>query len=233
MGDKIQLSPADNFRPLKAAYLFSANLKERLDIMKSRNMREQIIQVHRMIDHYLTEYIRAVKGSDTVSAVIAFHELLDQEISKMLSDSKPVSCKRGCSFCCLYNVDMCIDEAVLMLVYAEEKKIEIDWDKVKRQAEFKNSDKWITQTFAERRCVFSSASGECRIYEHRPGSCRMYHVLTPADLCDPEKYPNGKVQRPGNVYIETIDAGMQNASTENGNMPVMLLAAKQKIESKK
>lgn len=226
--EKIILTEKDNFVPLQRAYIYSYNLQSRIKLMS----RDAIISVHKAIDHYIITYKRLSKEFNEVSAAAAFHALIDKEIISMLQENNNVSCKRGCSFCCMYNVDCSIDEAELILSYAHKKNIPIDWEKVKRQSAFKNSDQYITQTFKERRCVFLSASGECQVYEHRPSACRTYHVITPAELCDPQIYPDGEVTKSGNVYYEAMDAGMQNAAAENGNLPVMLLQAQKRIEER-
>jgi len=109
------------------------------------------------------------------------HRLMDQELEA--AAHAPVSCRKGCSGCCHYEVQITGDEAAL-LKEAVEDGIEIDRERLARLAARKERDpEWAQFAVPENRCVFLSDEGACRVYAARPASCRKHLVTSPAALC--------------------------------------------------
>lgn len=110
-----------------------------------------------------------------------FHALIDSAMEA--ARSLPVSCRKGCSGCCHFAVEITSDEAELLRDLLDAG-IEIDLGKLARQSSLElDSAAWRIPWSDESRCVFLGSDFECRIYEHRPVACRKLVVTTPADLC--------------------------------------------------
>lgn len=160
----------------------------------------------------------------------AVHEEADriqqEEIKKSVHRNK-ISCRKGCSFCCMLNVDITIDEAKLLVTEVGEK---INWDKVERQSKF-NVNTWSEMSAEDRKCVFLSQKGECNVYQFRPHACRNHIVISPPQDCDTDDNPKGGVMNLNLWQVEMVASAIWTI-TENGTMSAMLLKAKEKYETK-
>jgi Fe-S-cluster containining protein len=177
------------------------------------------------VEHYVNEGKKLLnKGASTVSVVAAIIDVLDEELNKIDQDTmKKISCRRGCSACCHIQVDMTIEEAWLAAMEAADNNIEIDKERLKDQATFKDENDYTAAGRERARCVFLK-DNECSIYERRPMGCRKYLVMTPPENCDPWG-PNGvnSVASHFNLDVEIAVSGAANLATDRGSMPQMLL----------
>ncbi|RJP50482.1 MAG: YkgJ family cysteine cluster protein [Anaerolineaceae bacterium] len=164
---------------------------------------DKLSEVSAAIKHYVSEYKRAMRTVDGKSAAHSFHAVVDGLVSetRKATGSNQPSCRRGCHFCCYIQVDVSPDEAELLFSYLKWKSLELDWDHLKRQAAAKN---WGMLSFEDRRCVFLSENGECKVYEHRPMSCRKYFVSGEPQMCNSKKYPKGDVLVYSVNYAEVV-----------------------------
>lgn len=163
------------------------------------------------IEHYIAEYQRAKKECDHApSLAAAFHKSIDGLVKETLELTKEkMSCLKGCAHCCYINVDITSDEAELILLYAEHKKIEIDWDKLELQASHEDDRRKLK--YEDRACVFlNKENNECRIYDHRPMSCRKHFVQSKPDKCNSSKYPGGSVKIYSFNIVELILSALFN-----------------------
>ncbi len=157
------------------------------------------------------------------------HEIIDERMQHPLDKHRAeVKCGKGCGACCHQNVDVFPQEAILLRAIAEHYDIEIDEARLARQAP-KNPGTWRELSRDDRRCVFLSDDDACRVYEHRPGACRKYAVITDPDLCDMVKHPGGKVGIVFSVEAEIVHSAAMTFYGA-GNMASMLLKAKGKQE---
>jgi Fe-S-cluster containining protein len=192
----------------------------------SANERVLLGQMHQ---HYENEVRRIVdEGNEPHNIAHTLHGLVDESVKDTLAthpEGRNVSCKRGCGACCSLFVNITREEAQLLLLVMERDGIQIGWRRLQRQAQW-NLKQWGEQPLAERRCAFLSEGNECRIYEHRPTTCRKYMVVSPAKRCDTVRHPAGQVQ-----FLAPIDAEILASATlgvlESGSMPRMLLQAKE------
>lgn len=201
-------------------YVLTDNMKL---IMEAVSPSEQYY-IAQGIEQYITEY-REIKEKYTPQTA-AYNFAL--EIDKFIEETKPprgrtVSCKKGCSYCCYMNVDITTEEAILILSYCKEKNIPIDWETLEKQ-KLLDVDTHVKAPKNIRRCIFLDKKENCKIYEHRPISCRkMYSLDNPQD-CDSSKAIK-KIARFVSPKAEIIACGVINA-TEFGSMASTLLKLK-------
>jgi Fe-S-cluster containining protein len=110
---------------------------------------------------------------------------LDQAVTEAAQRdpvAKDVKCGAGCAHCCHIAVGVTRAEAPVIRAAARAAGVKLDAATLRLQA--KHHDTWDQLPFELRRCAMLGADNHCRIYAHRPTSCRKYHVVTdPAD-CD-------------------------------------------------
>lgn len=113
------------------------------------------------------------------------YELFDQLEEEELLNSKftkKISCKDKCSHCCYIHVTITPDEAELLTIKAKE--VGVDVNALEKQSGYNDADKWLTIPYKDRKCVFLSDEGRCKIYEDRPLSCRNYRVISKVEDCN-------------------------------------------------
>jgi len=109
------------------------------------------------------------------------HRMMDHELKA--TAALEVSCKKGCSGCCHYEVEVTKDEGEL-LALAVGHGIAIDMDRLAVQAaRERKSPEWSKFWNPQNRCVFLGSDGACQIYDYRPSICRKHSVVTPASAC--------------------------------------------------
>lgn len=198
----------------------SATLKGATKVMSEKE-REQALDC---FQHW-RQQCRHLAPEAPENVAYTLHVTIDEHVEHMRSRTKhEVQCRKGCASCCHLNVDIFTQEAKLLLMLAREQGIEIDWERVERQAA-KNSANWRELSIEDQACVFLAGDRTCRVYEHRPGACRKYLVATDPDLCDQNKYPGGDV---GVVFDTQAEIVHSAAMTVFGAGPMaeMLLAVR-------
>ena len=148
----------------------------------------------------------------------ALHEMMDREMGAVAM--LPVTCGKGCSGCCHYEVEITSDDAAVLNAVVQAGR-EIDHEKLSVQAaRERRSPEWRRFGSKDNRCVFLDASGACGIYEDRPAVCRKHMVTTPAADCTTE----GAAVAPVQVLLADIllSAELSIAGTEFGSLPKLL-----------
>ncbi len=148
----------------------------------------------------------------------ALHDMMERELSA--SSQIPISCRRGCSGCCHYEVEITQDEAAILrdIVLGG---LAIDSNRLALQAaRERQSAEWRRFGSADNRCVFLAEDGACRIYEDRPSICRKHVVTTPAAACTTE----GAAVAPVQVLLAEIllSAALSLENTAFGSLARML-----------
>lgn len=164
-------------------------LIQALESMSARDQRH----VMQCMQHYEKEWRRIARAADAPSVAHSVHCVLDERMQHLLATSphaKDVKCGRGCASCCHLNVDITAQEAELLaLCVREAEGVSIDMQRLHRQAD----TPWDELPPADQRCVFLGADNACTVYEHRPGSCRKYFVVTDPQFCDTAQHPGHEV----------------------------------------
>ena len=179
---------------------------------------ESFKYIHGMIDMHIEQYASFRKEHTTNVAAYSYQKNTQDIIDKDVVDSPDIpTCRAGCSFCCMTQAVVTEDEPKLLATCVKEDKIEIDMDKLKRQAE----DRKAGVELRDKPCIMLDDKGMCRVYEYRPINCRKLLVITEPELCDHEKYPNGEVGRLVITEPEAISTALMT-SIPSGNMSEML-----------
>jgi Fe-S-cluster containining protein len=111
----------------------------------------------------------------------ALHQMMERELKA--AARVPISCGKGCSGCCHYEVEITQDEAAI-LRDAVLSGMAIDHERLALQAaRERQSPEWRRFGSRDNRCVFLGEDGACRVYEDRPSICRKHVVTTPAAAC--------------------------------------------------
>lgn len=144
-------------------------------------------------EHWRSECTR-VANEAPVRVAYTIHEIIDERVERLRTSKhgREITCRKGCAACCHLHVDIFHHEAEMLLLAMSTDGIEIDRARLERQAT-KDDETWHELAPEDQRCVFLGEDRTCRVYEHRPGSCRKYHVLSDPDLCDAVKHPRAKV----------------------------------------
>lgn len=173
---------------------------------------------------------------DPIQRAKFVHNCIDLSQEKMKAQVpdvyKEIKCKSGCSYCCHVQVSCNEEEALLILEACEKEKISIDWDRVRKQADFGRDERgFFHQPKSESRCEFLSQSNKCNIYDSRPASCRKYLVLSDPKQCDNKVDP--KVQVVSDPRVEILNSALMDLDhSKTGFLPEMLLQAKELRETR-
>ena len=149
----------------------------------------------------------------------SWNEEIQREIDKALASGDAViSCRKGCAHCCYLEVDVSHEEA-LMLRELLDQGLNIDKDRLTKQALVKD---WKKLDHKDRKCVFLDTDNSCSIHEFRPGSCRNHLVVSPPEDCDTLTKDGAQVQY---VAITQADIPIMAAwnSGDSGRLATKLL----------
>jgi len=177
--------------------------------IEAMSPRQQAV-AHACLEHYAGEWQR-IRFTYGPSVAYTMHGMLDERIAHLLTTApraKDVQCRKGCAACCHLNVDITPQEAELLVAWMREQGIEIDRQRLERQAE-KTGATWNDLSHEDQRCVFLGEDRNCTVYEHRPGACRKYLVVTPPKFCDSQKYPGHDVGILFDIEAELMHAAAQ------------------------
>ena len=185
-------------KPTKGLVWYSPSLKGWLKTVSKKAQRE----AREMWDFYCAQWaalerrqLDAADEADAKAVAAAIQTAIQEEVDEYVQKhpvGKAVQCRRGCSHCCRTHVDVYPQEAALLREVAQWQHIPIDEARLARQAE-KTVDTWRELSREDSACVFLGDEGECRVYEHRPGNCRKYMVVSDPQDCDMHARPGGAV----------------------------------------
>lgn len=147
-----------------------------------------------------------------------FNTLIDNSLNDFL-DKRPgiserITCKPGCSICCSTLVNISRDESELLYEYAAQNNLEIDFEKLKRQARVKTLNGWKRLKEEDRACVFLGENGLCSAYEARPSICRKWLTVSGKNKC--KEILKGKLAKKSKIVFvtncEIIDSAVYNVT---------------------
>lgn len=193
-------------------------------------------QIIDFIDSGVKEYKRSVREHNEETAAHFINQVIDEQVKKemttkadLIEEKGGIKCKKGCYYCCEQHVGISLDEALLMLDYIEDQKIEVDWKKIGRQAKIKNPEDWYKQQRKDWTCAMLGEDKLCKVYKHRPHTCRKYLVVSDPENCNTEGSEFGHVKNVARFVTPTAElfmASAWNAVNDVDSIPKQLLKAK-------
>ena len=175
-----------------------------------------IATIRSLFEKYTSKLLEFEAG---VPRAKAMHEMMEQAM-KTAAHIR-VSCCKGCSGCCHYEVELTYDEAVLLAAIVQGG-LTIDRSRLKQQSlRERRSPEWNTVPGEANRCVFLGPDGACKIYDERPSACRRLIVTSPPENCSMP----GQPVEPVNITLAEIliSASLSIKGTTYASISKMLL----------
>ena len=199
-----------------------AAVKNQQPMLPPAELAEMIAAIRSAFEKYTAKLLEFAPGRDRGTAL---HLLMDRELKATAPFA--LSCRKGCTGCCHYEVEITQNEAVL-LKDAVVGGLSIDDDRLHLQAEReRQSPEWRRFGHRDNRCVFLAEDGACRVYHDRPSICRKHVVTTPVAACSTA----GEVVAPVQVLLAEIllSAELSLEGTVYGSLSKMLLQSLQQV----
>ena len=133
-------------------------------------------------------------------------------------------CKKGCTACCFSQVSVTQDEASVLAARVEAG-LNIDMNRLQIQMSAKDdSADYYAIPYQDRKCIFLSDEGACRVYHDRPSVCRTNAVIGTADQCDTSEtiQPTRLVKTP---EADMVIYAFYLQAKSSGTLPFMLAKA--------
>jgi len=123
------------------------------------------------------------------------HREIDTRLNQNVPEiTKPITCKKGCAFCCHRMVFVNADEADLLTTKLEQleggkisNKTIAKLENITKAYSDSDTKKFWKLPYHQSRCIFLDTDNTCKVYESRPASCRLKLVTSPAENCSKEK----------------------------------------------
>ena len=175
--------------------------------------RENLLEA---LEAYGAEYLENKKEHPLDEVVGTYLLKLDElkaESSDFYDKNKlKVSCTKGCSHCCKILVNITEDEGKLIKKYVEDRGIKPAWGRAFAQLTAEEISDWGKLPHSKRACMFLDSKGTCKIYEVRPGPCRLMEVVSNPNRCNSIKYPSGRTKNVASFDAELLYSAIINMS---------------------
>jgi Fe-S-cluster containining protein len=123
------------------------------------------------------ELTKMFENKSDLEIVQSLYKMADDRIKEMVL-SNPLSCTKGCSFCCHGEVQISNIEASYFLNKIGESKGNEEILKKQNSVKDFKELKWVNT-----RCPMLGENEECTVYEDRPLICRMTNSIDNPQLC--------------------------------------------------
>lgn len=186
------------------------------------------------ITHFVMDHLKRISNKPQRARFV--HNVIDQYNEEVFSHpliKEHMPCKPGCSACCHTQVSVTSDEAELLMEKIDEGVV---IDEIRLQIQMKagnDAESFFKIPFDQRKCIFLSAQGICKVYKDRPSVCRTNAVLGAAKQCDTSQEQKS-IRLIKTSKADMAIAGAFFASNENGTLSLMvgnLLAQRKKLKS--
>lgn len=172
------------------------------------------------------------KVPDDLNRAYTLHQFVDRENAKNFKtrpdEYAQISCKAGCAACCHTTVMINEEEAKLLIGHAKDIGLELDWVRIEKLASIAkrgNEKAFFRLPKEESRCEFLGSDNRCKVYEHRPASCRKYFVRSHPDRCADRVDNNVEIL--ADIQVELAVSGMMDIDHKRiGSMYEMLMKAR-------
>lgn len=169
------------------------------------------------------------------------YRILDPVLAKA-RDDMPITCTKGCSYCCYQPVIVNVAEAALIVRWIRENRRMDLWRKITAPRDRGDLDALMDPSvknvidYAEKKipCRFLTPDGFCAVYPVRPLVCRLHMVKSAPEDCRPENRRASvevafMINEEGRDLKHYLEESFMRSSSELdlplaiGFLPVMLL----------
>ncbi len=156
---------------------------------------------YRMAQRYLDQELSPVQMGEAIKALYtAIDELLEAFLLRASEEGQPVSCKKGCSWCCHQEVFAITHEFLYLNDYVHKYLLEADrlamLERAREKVRISMNLSVEEQLKIRSACPFLE-SGNCMVYEARPMACRIYLSASVTSCKKEHDHPSDKRSFPG------------------------------------
>jgi len=156
---------------------------------------------YRMAQGYLDQELSPVQMREAIKALYsAVDVLLEAFLKRADAEGQPVSCKKGCAWCCHQEVFAITHEFLYLNEYVQKSLSEADREGVLEMAREKvkiTMNKSVEEQLKIRSACPFLESDSCLVYEARPMACRIYLSASVSSCKKEYAYPSDKRNFPG------------------------------------
>jgi len=155
-----------------------AFISQQAELLTGSQFEELLSDIKNAFDRFTSKLLMVSAGIDRA---MLLHRMMNHELEA--ASQLTVSCTKGCSGCCHYEVEVTTDEGAL-LAEVVRTGFPLDFERLEIQAgRERKSAEWSKFWNKDNRCVFLGEEGACQIYNYRPAICRKHLVVSPAKSC--------------------------------------------------
>ena len=156
---------------------------------------------YRMAQSYLDQELSPVQMHEAIRALYeAMDKLLDAFLHRAGEEGQPVSCEKGCAWCCFQEVFAITHEFLYLNDYVQKQLTEAERAGVLERAQEKvklSMNKTVEEQLKIRAACPFLESNSCMVYEARPMACRIYLSASISSCKQEYDHPGEKRSFPG------------------------------------
>jgi Fe-S-cluster containining protein len=188
---------------------------------------------YRMAQRYLDQELSPVQMGEAIKALYAaMDELLEAFLLRASEEGQPVSCKKGCSWCCHQEVFAITHEFLYLNDYVQKHLSEADSLAVLERAREKvkiSMNKSVEEQLKIRSACPFLESDSCMVYEARPMACRIYLSASVSSCKKEHDHPSDTRSfsglfdfplRAGRMMNEGFVAWLKKAGLQVSELPI-------------
>lgn len=188
---------------------------------------------YRLAHRYLDQELSAVQLGEAIRALYAaIDELLEAFLQRAGAEGQPVSCKKGCAWCCHQEVFAVTHEFLYLNEFVEKHMTVAEQNAVLERAREKvkiSMNKSVEEQLKIRSACPFLESGSCMVYEARPMACRIYLSASESSCRKEHDQPSDRRNFPGlfefplqagRMMNEGFVAWLKQAGLQESELPI-------------
>lgn len=188
---------------------------------------------YRLAHRYLDQEMSAVQLGEAIRALYAaIDELLEAFLQRAGAEGQPVSCKKGCAWCCHQEVFAVTHEFLYLNEFVEKHMTVAEQNAVLERAREKvkiSMNKSVEEQLKIRSACPFLESGSCMVYEARPMACRIYLSASESSCRKEHDQPSDRRNFPGlfefplqagRMMNEGFVAWLKQAGLQESELPI-------------
>lgn len=169
---------------------------------------------YRLAHEYLDQELSAGQFTEAIRALYsAIDQLLEAFLQRADAENQPISCKKGCAWCCHQEVFAITHEFLYLHEYVKSHLSEAERKRVLERAREKvklTMNKALEEQLKIRSACPFLDSGSCMVYEARPMACRIYLSASESSCRKEHDHPNDRRNFPGLFEFPLLAGRMMN-----------------------